>query len=353
MTVVTLVSPVFDFYELNPSIKRITLELPAASTNPIKAITNNLGRALALRRVLRAVRPDVALSLMTSSNILLALAATGMKDMITVGSERVHPPKYPIGRIWETLRAQLYRRLDAIVALTSESADWLSQHTHARRVVRIPNIATWPLILQPPYLEPTVRSSKQRLLLSVGRLTEQKGFDKLIAAFQRVSVQFPHWHLVILGDGPDRAALKAQIEAAMLHHRVSLPGRAGNIGQWYSVADLFVMSSSFEGFPNVLAEAMAHGLPAVSFDCDTGPRDIIRHEVDGLLVANGDVKALSNALGRLMGDTCLRQQFAVNAVDVRERFSIVKIAGLWENLFKELRGKNLSTPKESTSRDPF
>lgn len=337
VTVVTLVSPASDFYELHPSVKRIALELPGESSNPVQAIANNLCRALALRRVLRELRPDLALSFMTAANVLLALAATGIKGLATVGAERVHPPMYPLGKIWETLRTHLYRRLDAVVALTFETTEWLCRHTGARRVVRIPNVAMWPLTLQPPYLQPPVRSAQQRLLLAVGRFSEQKRFDLLISAFQRLAARFPLWKLVILGDGPDRAALEAQIEAAELKHRVALPGRAGNVGQWYAAADLYVMSSRFEGFPNALAEAMAHGLPAVSFDCDTGPRDIIRHDVDGLLVTNGDVVALADTLGRLMGDEGLRQQFAVNAIDARKRFSMEKIAGMWEDLFEELR----------------
>jgi glycosyltransferase involved in cell wall biosynthesis len=96
------------------------------------------------------------------------------------------------------------------------------------------------------------------------------------------------------------------------------------------------MSSRFEGFPNTLVEALAHGLPAVSFDCDTGPRDIIRHEVDGLLVPLGDVAALTAALERVISDVNLRLRLATRAVETRERFSIERIAGMWEALFEEL-----------------
>jgi glycosyltransferase involved in cell wall biosynthesis len=114
---------------------------------------------------------------------------------------------------------------------------------------------------------------------------------------------------------------------------VFMPGIAGNVAQWHARCDLYVLTSHSEGFPNALAEALCHGLPAVSVDCDTGPRDIIRHGVDGLLVPAGDATALTQALDRLMGDDELRRQFAAHAVDARQRFSIDRIAGLWEALF--------------------
>lgn len=92
------------------------------------------------------------------------------------------------------------------------------------------------------------------------------------------------------------------------------------------------MTSLVEGFPNTLTEAMAHGVPAVSFDCDTGPRDIIRHGIDGLLVSPGDTGALTRELGRLMGDDELRGRLALHAPEVRERFSLQRILSLWDEV---------------------
>ena len=337
VTVVTLSSTAQDFYQLHPAVQRIALDVAGASGNALAAIGNNGRRVRTLRRVLRQVQPDVALAMMSTANMLLALAALGLKGVVVAGSERIYPPRIPLGRAWEALRARLYGHLHAMVALTSESANWLAQHTRARRIPVIPNAAAWPLPVQMPSLPVPECAAGQRILLAVGRLTEQKGFDLLIPAFQRLAPDFPDWQLVILGDGPDRPALQAQVASAGMEGRISLPGRAGNVGQWYEAADLYVMSSRFEGFPNTLVEAMAHGLPAVSFDCDTGPRDIIRHEVDGLLVPAGDVAALEAALRRLMGDAALRQQWGARALEVRKRFSMERVAGLWEDLFKELR----------------
>jgi glycosyltransferase involved in cell wall biosynthesis len=343
VTVVTLTSPAADFYKLHPSVRRIALDVADESGNPLAAVLNNLRRIFALRRVLRQLQPDVALAMMNTANILLALAATGLRALITVGSEHIHPPQISLARPWDVLRVRLYGHLTALTALTVESAAWLRQHTRARNIPVIPNAVSWPLPQQPPHLPPPPRKSGRRILLAVGRLSEQKGFDILIQVFQRLARDFPDWRLVILGEGPDRKALEAQIASAGLADRISLPGRAGNVGQWYETADLYVLSSRFEGFPNTLTEAMAHGLPVVSFDCDTGPRAIIRHEVDGLLAPAGDGATLETALRRLMLDEALRSRFAARALEARERFSLQRIGGLWDKLFEEIQLKSSSS----------
>ena len=273
---------------------------------------------------------------MSTTNVLLALAAWGL-PLCAIGSEHIHPPQLPLNRVWEGLRRNFYSRLVAVTALTKESAAWLKNQTRARQVPVIPNAAPWPLPEQSPYLDPTmVGVTGQQRLLAVGRLDCQKGFDRLLTAFADLADRHPHWDLVILGEGPLRPALQAQIDAANLQQRVFMPGRAGNIGQWYASADLYVMSSRFEGFPNTLTEALTYGLPVVSFDCKTGPRDIIRHEVDGLLVPADHITALTEALDRFMDDADLRQRFSERAIEARERFSMNSVSQKWERLFDKL-----------------
>jgi glycosyltransferase involved in cell wall biosynthesis len=337
ITVVTLASRDLDFYPLHPTVKRVALELAGDSKNALVGLKQNLHRVLALRQVLRQIQPDIALGMMTGANVLLALAALGLSNLHTIGAERTYPPQVPLGYLWETLRCYTYRLLNAVTVLTSESEDWIKSNTYAQKVSMIPNAVVYPLLAQ----EPRVNSdnTERKRLLAVGRLSEEKRFNDLIETFANLTAKHPHWDLVILGEGVLRSVLEQQIRELALEKRIFLMGRVGNVGAWYESADLYVMSSRFEGFPNTLIEAMSYGLAAISFDCDTGPRDIIRHEIDGLLVPTENIVALTAALDRLMSDEELRLRLAERAIEVRERFSIEKITQLWEQLFDEVGKK--------------
>jgi len=338
VTIVTIEHAALDHYTLAPSVRRVALGLAGNSAGSVAALGGNLNRVRAVRRVLRLERPDVAIAMMTQANVLLAIASQGL-GLHTIGSERSHPAQMPVGRMWNVLRRFWYGRLDAMVALAGETRDWLARPTSARNITVIANPVPWPFPRQEPVLP--VRdddTTGRRLLLAVGRLSEEKGFRTLIKCFAALARVHPEWDLAILGKGDQRPELEAMVDEHGLGERVLLPGVAGNVGDWYVAADLFVMSSRFEGFPNTLAEAMSHGLPAVSFDCDTGPRDIIRHEVDGLLVEPENAAAMERALDRLMKDETLRGRFAERAAEARERFSPDTTIAKWERLFEQVQG---------------
>jgi glycosyltransferase involved in cell wall biosynthesis len=337
VTIVTLAPKSEDFYCLDPLVRRVALDLSRESRSVVDALLQNVLRVAALRRTLHQVRPGIALSMMSTPNVLLAFASRRMRNVCTIGSERCYPPHSPLGLIWGTLRSRMYGRLSAVVALTRECAEWIKAHSSATCVPVIPNAALWPLPDNPPKITPQSLCAPQRkIVLAVGRLDVVKNFEVLIEVFSGLAGRYQDWDLVILGEGPERQSLEAMIRGRALEQRIFVPGIAGNVGEWYLRADLFVMSSRSEGFPNALAEALSHGLPAVSFDCHTGPRDIIRHGIDGLLVPAEDAAQLTDALERVMGDSNLRRQLAIRAHEARERFSIEKIAGMWEDLFREL-----------------
>lgn len=342
VTLLTLSSQDADFYRLDARVGRIALHLSDESGNVLQALWHNLRRVKALRRTLLQLQPDVALSLMSTPNVLLAFAARGLPGLAAIGSEHDYPPHAPLGSIWTALRSAMYGRLAAVVALTQETARWLGSNSSARRIAVIPNATVWPLPKQAPSISPaSLVPAARKVLLAVGRLTTVKNFNVLIEAFSSLAIDHGDWDLVILGEGPQRAALEAAIGARGLDRRILMPGIAGNVGDWYELANLYVMTSRSEGFPNTLAEALAHGLPAVSVDCDTGPRDIVRHEIDGLLVPPEDSPALVAALDRLMGDADLRAAMGARAVDARQRFSVEHVSSRWEQLFNDLRRPRL------------
>ncbi|WP_080294475.1 glycosyltransferase family 4 protein [Burkholderia latens] len=173
-----------------------------------------------------------------------------------------------------------------------------------------------------------------RTMLAVGRLVGQKGFDLLLDAWHQVKAAYPAdgWQLTIVGDGDDRQALLAQAERLGLSGSVSLVPATQAIDAYYGRAAVFVCSSRQEGLPMVLIEASQWGVPIVSFDCETGPREIVEHRVSGLLVPNENVRALAQAMLELMRDDALRARFADAAIRLGRRFEQSGVLAQWSRL---------------------
>ncbi|MGH8118890.1 MAG: glycosyltransferase, partial [Rhodanobacteraceae bacterium] len=169
-------------------------------------------------------------------------------------------------------------------------------------------------------------------LLAVGRLSPEKGFDLLIEAFAQVAERHRDWHLRILGEGPLRTDLEWRIAARGLGNRIAMPGFDADVREAMRAADLFVLSSRYEGFPNALLEAMAEGTACVSFDCDAGPRELIEHARNGWLVPAGDVPALAAALDALMRDAGTRARLGRCARGVVATYALPAILGQWNAL---------------------
>ena len=195
---------------------------------------------------------------------------------------------------WRLLRRLLYPFATFLVVQTESVVKWGRRAAFPARVRVIPNPVRpmHPALNCPPELgiRPTV--------IAVGRLSLQKGFDILLSAFARGGLP-SEWQLVILGDGPERPALQAQIDALGLTNNVLMPGIVAEPEQWLQHADLFVLPSRDQGFPNALLEAMNCGLPVIAFDCPSGPGEIVRNEQTGVLLPPGDTDALATAITRL------------------------------------------------------
>jgi glycosyltransferase involved in cell wall biosynthesis len=298
-----------------------------------RSVFNKARRYRVLRCAIRALAPDGIVSFLPHVNVAAVLAAWGMKVPVVV-SERTFPPAMPLGRGLETLRRFAYPRAKGVVVQTERTRRWLADCCPRAAGWVIPNPVVCPLPNAEPSVAPhSVVDTARRIVVGVGRLSEEKGFGRLLAAFGELAHRFPGWELVLLGEGQERQRLEAQAESLGLSDRVHLPGRVGNLGDWYARADLFVMSSRFEGFPNALVEAMAHGLPAVSVDCETGPADIIREGVDGYLVSPSEGTAgLARAMEGLMQNDDRRRRMGEAAVAVRERFSPERVMAEWDEV---------------------
>ena len=333
VTLVTLEGQATPAFALDPAVSLVRLGTIGSGRSAIRRLWGKGRHIAALRGAIAAARPDVVVSFIDRVNVLTLLATIGLSVPVVV-SERTEPAAYPLGWMWEWLRARTYPTAAALVAQTAAA---LRYFPPARG--RIDRVIPNPVAAVPRRAPRAGASRARPLVLGMGRLGPEKGFDHLLAAFARVAARFPEWDLEIWGEGPERPALERQCADLGLGPRARLPGLTPKPKELMGSADLFVLSSRFEGFPNVLCEAMASGLPVVSYDCPSGPRAIIRHEVDGLLVGpEGGVEALSVALARLMGDPAERQRLSARGPDVADRFGLEGIMGLWDSLLADVLG---------------
>jgi glycosyltransferase involved in cell wall biosynthesis len=316
-------------YPLHPGVILHNLDLPAgASNNALQAFWRNARKLRRLRRAICEHHPDVVISFLNFANISTLLATRGLGVPVII-SERANPAWDEMKAVWHLLRKWTYPHASALVCQTGTILAWLQSRVKVTGYV-IPNPVALPAAF--PETRPQATERKTHRMIGMGRLVPQKGFDLLLEAFSRVAASHPEWSVKILGDGPLKAQLEGQAEALGLKGRVAFAGPVANPFPELRAADLFVFPSRFEGFGSALCEAMACGLPAISFDCAAGPRDIIRHEVDGLLVPPEDVAALAAAMDRLMGSPQERERLASRAPDVLVRFSMERVLSLWEQL---------------------
>ena len=325
---ITLAGLETDSFPLDPRVERVALGLLGESRGLLDAVRRNLGRIRSLRAEFERRQPGRIVSFVERTNVLVLLAARGLDSDVIV-SERVDPRYHDVGRIWRWLRQRVYPWCAAQVVLTESVREHCRRLARRRQVYVIPNPARRPESGIGGAAPAADRSAGCRLV-AMGRLVPQKGFDLLLPIFADLAATHPEWSLEILGEGDQRPVLEDMVRTHQLEDRVQLPGWVADPTSVLSAADLFVLPSRYEGFGNVVAEALACGLPVVSFDCPSGPGEIIRHEVDGLVVPAEDDDALRHALARLMGDADLRRQFAERAPDVLERFSEERFFWQWD-----------------------
>lgn len=277
-----------------------------------------------LEEILRTEKPDITISMMTGrEREWLYRFKDGSKKILechfsyfSYQNVKGIIDRYKIKRFLN--RIKYYDRL---VVLTEEDRkDWGKKGN----IVVIPNALTF-------YPEQCADLSVHRVI-AVGRLLRQKGFDRLITIWAKIEPAFPDWKLTIIGSGKLQNALEQQIGLLKLKRVEILPPRA-EIIQEYSGSSVYVLTSRHEGFPMVLHEAMACGLPVVAYACKCGPRDIIQDRQDGFLIEEGDENGFVRRLSQLMADFSLRQRMGNEARRNITRFALPSVMKKWENLF--------------------
>tara|TARA_Y100000591_G_C21854278_1_gene713971 strand:- start:10671 stop:11783 length:1113 start_codon:yes stop_codon:yes gene_type:complete len=319
-------------YKLN---KNITLKY--LSNNPFfpkNKVWNLVWKLIHLRKLIKIQNPDVIISFLTRVNIASVLAALGTKYNLIL-CERSWPPFTSLNNSFFWMYKILFKSVDRFIVQTDKSKTWLSQNFPGSNVEVIPNPIVYPLPLS---IKRSVRPNSvilknKKVILASGRMHKLKQFDVLIRAFSQIKDKYPDWDLIILGDGEERDGLNRMLFDLEMSDRVYFPGRVGNMSEWYERTDLFVLSSKVEGFPNVLLEAMAHGLPCVSFDCDTGPRDMIQDGVNGILVNPKEKElGLTNAINKMISNEEFRSNIANNSIFLRNKYSVSNIMKKWDNV---------------------
>lgn len=320
------------FFEVGPHVDVRFFEIERALDRG--RVARFTGRPRWLRQRIRAVGPDVVVSFIDVANVNALWAARGLGVPVVV-AERTHPPSHHVRWFERWLRRWLYPRAACLVVQTEATAEWARAGGLGRRVEVIPNAVASPIVGATP---PAFEMPDGPVLVSMGRLDPGKRFDLVVDGFAEVAPRHPEWRLVILGDGPERKALEARVAGHGLGGRILIPGTVSDPGHVLARSSLFVLASDYEGFPNALCEAMAHGLAVVATDCPVGPREIVRDGVDGVLVPPGDRGALTGALDRLMDDAATRRRLGREAAAVVERFAPAATIDCWESLLRAVAG---------------
>jgi glycosyltransferase involved in cell wall biosynthesis len=302
-----------------------------------------------LARLLGRRQPDILFASMIDANIV-AWAASRFADrrklQLILRETNSHVARGDLGLLRRRLIGHAYRRADRVVALSTGVADELRSlyRLDASRVVTIPNPVTVSDIanrVSAAKAQASPVADGAPVVLAIGRLTHQKGFDRLIDAFAQLPQR--DVRLVIVGEGEERTTLTQLAEKRGIAGRVTLTGFTLETERWLAHATVLALPSRWEGFGHVIVEAMAAGVPVVAYDCPYGPRDILRHEVNGLLVREGDVAGLAAALRRVLerpdfADS-LRQVARIDAM----RYSQPVVASSYLTLFEQALAGSRST----------
>jgi glycosyltransferase involved in cell wall biosynthesis len=335
---VALVKPGGEFEPaLAADVKKFHLNAKREGSTTVRALQS----AGPLRRLIEAERPELVFSVIDLVNLLSVYAARGARPRPKIVLGVQTPPsiaygsRHPIQKLILSLMPRMYPSADHVITLSKGVAEDLA--------ALVPRARGRVSVIHNAGVEPGVRASAREplpagerpdgpLVVACGRLKPLKGFAHLIDALAEVR-KTARAHLWIVGEGEQRAELEGKIERLGLERCVRLLGFQENPYRYMAAADVFVLSSLFEGFGNVIVEAMACGTPVVATDCPYGPREIIRDGETGLLVEPASADSLARGILRVLGDEELRRRLAANGLERARDFEAESIAGEYGELF--------------------
>jgi GalNAc-alpha-(1->4)-GalNAc-alpha-(1->3)-diNAcBac-PP-undecaprenol alpha-1,4-N-acetyl-D-galactosaminyltransferase len=320
------------FYKLSEQVRIVYLADLTRTRK--KSLLNRIQRLAAYRHLLAEQRPDVIVSFLPGVNVASIAASRGL-GIPVIACERTDPLAWSMSAAAIQLYRLAYRHADMLTVQTQAVAEKIPTiFPRLKRLEVVPNPIPAALQSFTPCVAPV---RKRKRLVAMGRLCAEKQFDLLIDVFSAIADAWPEWDLAIFGEGGMHDALARQIAAAGMAHRIVLAGTTDAPWQELANSDVFVMTSRIEGFPNALLEAMALGLPCAVFDCPSGPREITHDGADAMLVPLNDRSALAEALDKLMGSACLREELGRKAQhSVLGRFSLPTVIASWDRLFRDV-----------------
>lgn len=307
-------------YDLNPNVNRIAI-------NEYSDNASSFNTILELRKALKEYKPTVVIVMGVPLCVYTAPALFGLNIPVIV-SERNDPANFAGKKITKIISRMLMYHANGYVFQTKDAMKYYSKRIQNKATV-IPN----PIKVEnmpKPY-----EGERKKRIVSAGRLVPQKNHELLITAFNIIVKQYPDYTLTIYGNGSERNKLERLIDSLNLRNYVYLPGAKNDIFNEILDAEIFVLSSDFEGMPNALIEAMALGIPVVSTDCPCGgPSSLINHMENGLLTPVGNLEKMTEAINILIDDRGLSRIISENATDIRNTLNIDVVCGKWVNFIK-------------------
>lgn len=312
------------FYTLEPEIKLIKNNILGIYHNSFLKLLYFPIAILKIRKALLRSKPDLVISYVDILNVMTILSLTNSKVPV-IATEHFSPGIRKIGQVWEFLRRRTYKSARFITVLTPEDRDFFPAELQYKIFV-MPNPVTKPEKVKTEY------SELKYELIAVGRLVKDKGFDILIKAFSIIERDFPNLKLNIYGSGTEFHNLSDRIDSLDLEDKIFINNPVRNIIDKIILADIFIHPARLEPFGMVIVEAMSAGVPVIATDCQNGPRNIITHMTDGILVENENLNQIAENIRTLLIDYNLRKKLGENAKMISEKLSVEKFMNKWEDL---------------------